>query len=155
MSSVGLLLHSLQHGLRLLAAPHEDDAFDRVVVLLKPNSPSRGSMADLHLADIADADRHAFVGADDDVLDVLGIADQADAAHVIELAALRVETAAGVGIVVRQRLHHLRHGQVVAVKPRGIEQHLVLHGGAAEAGIVRHAGHGLIGALDHPVLDGL
>ena len=50
---------------------------------------------------------------------------------------------------------HLRHGEVVAVDFGGIEQHLILHDRAAETGIVRDAGHGLVGALDHPVFIGL
>ena len=43
---------------------------------------------------------------------------------------------------------------MVAVKPRGIEQHLILHDGAAESGIIGHSAHLLVLALDHPVFKG-
>ena len=38
---------------------------------------------------------------------------------------------------------------------RGIEQHLILHRRAAKAGIVGHARHRAVGALDDPVLNRL
>ena len=76
------------------------------------------------------------------IADVLERVEPAQAAHVIELAALRIETAAGVAVVGGERALHLRHRQADAGDLRRIEQHLVLHGAAAEAGIVRHAGHG-------------
>ena len=84
-----------------------------------------------------------------------GVTDAADAGHVIELAALRIEAAAGIGIVGGQRGFHLRHRQAGAGHFGGIEQHLILHVAAAEAGIVRHAGHRAIGRLDDPVFKGL
>ena len=54
-----------------------------------------------------------------------------------------------------QLLHHLRHGDAVGEQLVGVQQHLVLHGGAAEAGIVRHALNGAVVPLQHPVLDDL
>ena len=61
-------------------------------------------MADFHVADILDADGHAVIAADHDVPDVVGIAHQADTAHVIELATLRIESAARVGVIRGQRV---------------------------------------------------
>ena len=69
------------------------------------------------------------------------------------MAALRIESAARVGVVHRELLKHLRHGDVIAVEPRRIEQHLILHHRAAEAGIIRDAGDLFVGALDHPVFE--
>ena len=77
--------------------------------------------------------------ADHDVADVLRVFDQSQAANVVELAALRIEAAAGVGVVGAQLLEDLRNRDAVGEQPVGIEQHLILHGGAAEAGIVGHA----------------
>ena len=81
------------------------------------------------------------------------VANQAEAAHVVKLAALRIKSAAGVGVVDGELLDDLRDGDVIAVEPRRIEQHLILHHRAAEAGIVRHARHLLVLALDHPIFD--
>ncbi len=152
---VGLGLDRLEHVLRLLAAQHEDDAFDRVIVLLIAELAEARRVADLDRADVLHANGHAIIGADNNVTDVFGVAHQAEAAHVIELAALRVESAAGVGVVGGERVNDLRNGEVIAVKARGIEQHLILHDRAAEAGVVGDAVHRAIGALDDPVLEGL
>ena len=83
------------------------------------------------------------------------IANQADAADVVELPALRVKSAAGVGVVDAERCSTVRNGDVIAVKSRGIEQHLILHHRAAEAGIVRDSRHLLVLPLDDPVFVGL
>ena len=44
-----------------------------------------------------------------------------------------------------------RNGDVIAIEPRGIEQHLILHHRPAESGIVGHARHLLVFPLNHPV----
>ena len=152
---LGLRFDALQHILRLLAAPHHDDAFDGVIRLVEAEFAQARSVPDGHVADIADAHRHSVLRAHDDVADVRGIANQAEAANVVELAALRIESAAGVGVVDRELLHHGRHGDVVGVESCRIEQHLILHHGAAETGVVRNARHLLVFALDHPVFVGL
>ena len=155
MISLVFFFDALEDVLRLLAGEHEDDAFDPVVIVLETEFAQARRVADGDLADVADAHRHAVVVSHDDVADVFGLGHQPESAHVEELRALRIKTAAGVGVVGGQRIQHLRQGNVVAVKLGGIEQHLVLHHRAAEAGIVGHAGHGLVGALDHPVFVGL
>ena len=40
---------------------------------------------------------------------------------------------------------------MIPVEPRGIEQHLILHNGAAESGIIGHTAHLFVFALDHPI----
>ncbi len=44
---------------------------------------------------------------------------------------------------------------MISINPGGIEQHLILHGGAAESGVVGDTRNGAVSPLDHPVLDGL
>ncbi len=85
--------------MRLLAAAHEDHAFDGIVILLEAKLAEPRRVADRHVANVPDANRHAVVAADDDVSDVVGIADQTDAAYVVELPALGVESAAGIGVI--------------------------------------------------------
>ncbi len=149
----GLGFDALQHVLRLLAAQHHDDAFDGVVILVESELAQARRVADGDFADVAYAHRHAILRADDHAADVLHVLDQAQAAHVIKLAALRIKSAAGVGVVHGKLLDHLRDGDVIAVEPRGIEQHLILHHGAAEAGIIGDAAHLLVLALDHPIFE--
>src|SRR6185437_14013722 len=101
---LGLRFHSLQHILGLFAAPHQDHAFDRVVNVVEAELPQTRRVPDDHLADVADVYGHAILRAHDDVPDVIGVADQADAANIIKLSTLRIETAAGVGVVGGQLL---------------------------------------------------
>ena len=152
---LGLGLDALQDVLGLFAGSHQDDAFHGVILFLEAELAQARRDADLHPADILHQHRRAVVHRQHDIADVLQRGDAADAAHVIELAALRIETAAGIGVVGGERGFHLRHRQAGAGDLGGIEQHLVLHRAAAEAGIVGHAGHRSEGRLDHPVLEGL
>ena len=67
---LGLRFDALQHVLRLLAAPHHDDALDGVIGLVESEFAQARGVADGHFADVADAHRHAILRADDDVADV-------------------------------------------------------------------------------------
>ena len=98
-----------QNHLRLLADAHQDDAFHRIVLLHVAELAEPRRVADLHLRDILHIDRNAALLLQHDVADVRRVAHQAQAADVVELAALRIEAAAGVGVVVAQLLRHLRH----------------------------------------------
>ena len=100
-----------------------------------------------------DRHRDAVVRRDDDVADVLERLHQAEAADVVELAALRVEAAARVRVVVRELLDDLRHRHAVRHQPVRIELHLVLHRLAAQAGVVGDALNGAVAPLEHPVLE--
>ena len=149
---LGLGLHSLQDVLCLLAAKHEDHALNRVVILLITELAESRRMADHDVANVLDANRNAVAGADDDVANIAGVTHQSNAAHVIKLPTLGVKSTSRIGIIGAQCVHDCRNGQVVAINSRGIEQHLVLHGGAAESGIIGHTGDGPVSPLDHPVL---
>src|SRR5271167_1521360 len=111
----GLGLDSFEDVLGLLPAKHQDDAFDGIVILLKAELSETRRVADGYVSDIFYADRHAFVGAHNYVSNIVGVADQADTADVIELSALRIESAAGICVVRRQGCGHLRDGQVISV----------------------------------------
>src|SRR5512146_2786936 len=84
----GFFLYPLEHGLGLLAAPHEDDAFHGVIVFFETEFTQAGSVPDHHLADVLDADGRALAAAHHDVPNVFRVAHQAQAANVVELAAL-------------------------------------------------------------------
>ena len=71
--------------------------------------PWRGTALTVTRGEIADQQRRAAVLADDDVADVVGRAQQADAADQILLVALLQVAAAGVGVSLPQRVEHLLH----------------------------------------------
>ena len=106
-------------------------------------------------ADVLDERRNAVVHRDDDVADVVQRREPAEAADVVELAAFRIESAAAVAVVRAERALDLLRRQPRAGEAILVEQHLVLHRPAAEAGIVRDAGHRPELRLDRPVLERL
>ena len=156
---LGFLLDAAEDVLGLLAAAHQDDAFDGVVVVfvffLEAEDAEARRVAHDYLADVFHADRDAVVAADDDFADVVGGFEQAETAHVVELAALGVKAAAGVGVVGLQSVEDLRDREMEVVELRGIELDVVLHRRAAETGIVGDAGNAAVGALDDPVFEGV
>ena len=145
-------LDALQHGLGLLAAAHQDHAFHRVVHLVETEFTEPRRVPDGHVAHVANAHRDAVLCSHDDARDIRLVANQPQPAHVVELAALRIKSAAGIGVVDSKLRHHLRHRDVIAIQARRIEKHLILHHRAAESRIVRHASHLLVLPLDHPIL---
>ena len=104
---IGLGFHALEDVLRLLPAKHENDALNRIVVLLITEFAQPRRMADHDLANVLDSDRYAIVAADHDVPDIAGVAHQSNAAHVIKLATLGVEPTACIGVIRGQCRHRL------------------------------------------------
>src|ERR1700730_17213428 len=152
---VRFLFDAGKHVLGLVAAKHQNNAFHHVIIILKAELSQARRVADPDFADIANAHRNAVVVAHDDVAYVRGVLYQAQAAHVEKLASLRIEAAPGVGIIGLKGRQNRRDGDVIAVNLGGIEQHLVLHYGAAKSRIVRHSRNRFISALNHPILEGL
>ena len=93
---LGFCFNSFQDVLRLLPTQHENDAFDRIVIFLEAEFAQARRVPDGDISDIAHPDGHALVGADHDVANVIGVAHQPDAANVVELSALRIESAASI-----------------------------------------------------------
>ena len=151
----GHRLHALQDHLGLLADPHQDDPFHCVRLPHEPELPQSRRVSDRHLGQVVNEDRNPALRRHHDVADILGVAHQPQAADVIELAALRIKPAARVGIVAGQLLRNLRDAHAVGEQLVGVEQHLVLHGRAAQSGFVRHALDRTVLPVQHPVVDGL
>ena len=82
-------------------------------------------------------------------------AHEPDDAHVDLLHARLDEAAAGVHVVVGKLLLHLADGEAVGDELVGVDPHLVLPRGTAEARHVDHVRHGLELLHEHPVLQGL
>ena len=67
---LGFFFHTLQNVLGLLAAEHHDDAFDRVIVLVKSELAQAWSVADHNVAHISNVHRDAVLRTDDHFADV-------------------------------------------------------------------------------------
>ena len=100
----GQVLHALQNHLRLFAHPHEDDAFDGVVLAHIAELAETHGVADLDLGHVLHVDGNAAPRRQHDVADVLGVPDEAQAADVVELPPLGVKAAAGVRVIGAQLL---------------------------------------------------
>src|SRR3954469_7595861 len=155
VQNVGLLFDALEYFLGLLAATHQDHAFHGVVVFLKSEFAEAGSVANHHFAYIFHPNWNALVAAYDYVADIALVAQQAKSANVEELPTLGIESTARVRIIGGQSIDYLRNREVISVQPGRIHQHLVLHGFAAQAGIVGHAGNRFVSALQRPIFDDL
>ena len=146
-------LDRLQHLGRILAFAHEDDAGDDFVVIVHPYRALPRNRADIDGGNIADQQGRPAVLSQNDVADVVGGAQQADAADQILLIALLQVTAARVRISLPQRREDLLHGNVVGLKLGQIQTDLVLFQKSAQADHVGHAGRQLQVARDRPILD--
>ena len=151
---LGLRLNPLQDVLGFFARAQQDDTLHGVVLLLVAEFTQARGDADGDAADVPHQHRGAVMHRQHHVADVLHGDQASHAAHVIELAALRIESAAGVGIVGREGALHLLHRQADRRNPDRIEQYLILHGAAAKPRIIRHSGNGLVLGFDGPVLEG-
>src|SRR5579862_6666496 len=150
-----LRLHGLEDVLGLLAPQHQDHALNRVIVLHVAELAQARRVPYRDVTNVFNADGNSVVTAHDDIANVFGVSYQPQTAHVIELSALLVESAARVGVIRSQCIDDLRHGEVIPIEAGGIKQHLILHHRTAEAGVVGHALDGAIFALNHPVFEGL
>src|ERR1039458_2875728 len=87
----GFFFDALQHILRLLAAPHHDDALDGIIRFVEPEFAQAWGVPDGDLSDVSNAYRGAVLRTHYDVANIRGVVDQAEASDVIELIALRSE----------------------------------------------------------------
>src|SRR6202011_891324 len=74
----GCCLYTLEHGLRLFAAAHEDHAFDGVIGFVETEFAEARCMADGDLANIAHPHGHAILIANDDASDVRLVTNQSE-----------------------------------------------------------------------------
>ena len=151
----GHRVDAFEDDLRLLADSHQDHAFDGIVLMHVPELAEADGVSDLNLGDVLDIHRDSVVCSDDNIPDIFDVLDQAEATNVIELPTLRIEPASGIGVVVAELVDDLLDGDTVGKEALGIEQHLVLHSSAAEAGIVGNALNRPVAPLEYPIFDSL
>ena len=144
-----------QYILGLLALAHQDDAFHRVIRVLEAKlaQPWRG--ADDDPPDVLQQHGRAVVHGQHHVADILQRVQPTQPTHVVKLPALRVEPAAGIAVVGRQRRFNLGYRQADGSDFGLIQQHLILHGAAAKTRVIGHARHGAVLRRDDPILQRL
>ena len=75
-------------GLRQVAAvAHEHDALNHVVLVVRADDSEAGRMADGHLGDVSNPNRHPLQFGDDHLPDIVERTDEPDAAYVKRLLA--------------------------------------------------------------------
>src|SRR5260221_4861571 len=102
---------------------------------------------------IPDKGRAARVHRAQDVADIFERLKAAEPPNVVKLAALGIESAATIAVVRGQRAFDLLRRKPRASEAILVEEHLILHGAAAEAGIVGDASRGSELRLNRPVLE--
>src|SRR5262249_48279824 len=136
-----------------LAPPHEDDSFDGLGVEVTGDDPAPGKGADRDPRDVADADRDAAAGRNDDLLDVAAVGEGAEAAHDVLLLAVLDVVPARVRVRAAERGEDLLQRDTVSLELPRIDLDMVLLHEAAERDDVGDAGHLLQVPLHHPVLE--
>ena len=140
----------IEGGVGLGALAEQDDAFDHIfivdhgAVFAANGLPelSETNLGRLHDdGDVADADGRSIHALDDGGGNVVGGLHEADGAHVERLLAAFDESAAGVGVVIGERLLDLGQRQSVGDQFAGIDLHLIFAGRAAEDVDVDYVGH--------------
>ena len=136
-----LLFHAFQNRLRLFAGTHQDHTFHCIILIVEAELPQARCVSDHNGSDVLHQDRCAVLHGDHHVADVLGRVESAQAANVVELAALGVESATRVAVIRVQCGRKRCHGDSRAGKLGWINQHLILHRLAADGRHVRNARH--------------
>ena len=147
-----LSLHAVDHIDGADAVAGHDHAADGLVRSLDQRRGSEG-IANLHLGHLLDEDRHAALGADDDVLDVTDIFDETEAAHDRPAAARLDDVAADVSVAPRDGVDDGRERDLVGAQACGIDVDLVLPHRAPDAGDFGDAGHRVELVADEPILE--
>ena len=162
------LFHRVHHVAPAGPFEHQDDAGDGFALAVHGHGSLAQFRADFHFGKIAHIDRRVVrrflftrlftagsraARGDDDILDVANVFDQADAAHHVLLGLVLDEVAAGVGVVLFQRLENLLQRDVERREPVGVHDDLVLLDQPAEGIYLGDARHGAKQRTHDVILD--
>src|ERR1051326_6395491 len=109
------------------------------MLVLKTKDAEARSVADFNVADVLDSNGSPVIAGDDYFTVFFRGFDETETSHVIKLAALGIESATGIGVVCLESDYHLNDWDMEVIEAAGIEKNVILHGGAAEAGVVGNA----------------
>src|SRR5262249_26792193 len=116
-------LHAVDDGAGVLAGQEHDDGGDGLAAAVSGGGPLANHGGELDVGDVADVDRRAAgVGVEDDLLQLLERAHEADAADDAELAVALEVAAAGVAVVAADGLEDAvdadpARGEALRVEP--------------------------------------
>ena len=136
-----LLAHLGQHLGGVGVALEQHDAFHHVGLIVVLHLAQTLHVPDFHFGNIAHAHRHAIVGVDHHVADVVHRLQQAHAAHDELLLAIAQQVAAGVVVGVADGRDELRQRDAVRLQFRRRWDDVVLLHLAAEGADIGHALH--------------
>src|SRR5215471_7016403 len=142
-------------GQALLAAPHQDDPLNDVVLLVPAGDSEPRLVSDDDLGDVAEKHGVAACCREHRVADVAHRANEPDPAHDCRLLADIDGVAAHVDVAVVQRLQNLRQRQAIGHEFVAIDLDFERLGLAAPAGHVDDARYGAKAAGNDPILQGL
>ena len=146
-------VEGVEHDRRILPAPHEHDALDRLGIPVARHDAATGHGADGHARHVADADRRPAPGRDHDVLDVLAAGQRAESAHDVLFVAVLDVVPPRVRVRAAERVEHLPERQAARLQLLRGHLDLVLLDEAAERHHVGNPRHLLQVPLHHPILD--
>src|SRR5271166_359802 len=148
------LLDRLDDFERISTVADDDDATDGLLATVVQHPPTE-LRTELYGCNIAHVDGRSVRSGQDDVLDVIHSANQANAAHhvfgVIDLHHLRAD----VVVAAFDGVEDFTHWDVVGAQLHRIDIDLILADEAADAGDLRHTRYGVELILDEPVLNGV
>ena len=139
----------------LLAATHQHDALDDVVIRIVAGDAEARLLPDRDGGHVTDQHRIAVALRQHRVAQVLDRANKPDAPHHRRLRADIDGVAADIDVAVVQRLQQLRQGQPIGNELVEIDLELECLGLAAPSDDVDDSRHRAEAALQHPVLQGL
>ncbi len=150
------ILHGLVHGhgdvAGIFSHPHEDQAENDLPLALSRRPSAADGVAEFDVGNVPDADGDALDRGDDDIGDLVDVADQADPLNEVHVAGPVDRPAADVLVVLPKGLDHFVERQMILGELHGLHLNLVLLGQATQSVDLRHARHASQAWADHPVL---
>ncbi len=134
-------------------ADDDDTSHDILTVFVEHAAAEFWSQVDIR--DIANVDRRARAGGEDDVLNIRRRANQANSPDCHLLVAGFNDLRTNVRVATSNTLDDAAQGDVVGAQLNGINVDLILAYPTADARHFGHAGHRIQLVLDEPVLQGM
>jgi hypothetical protein len=145
-------LHALDRRAAVAALAQQHQPGDRFARAVGGHRPVAGECAEAHLGQVADVYRCAVAGRDRHGADAVGVAQLTEGAHQQDLLVAIDAVAAGIAVVLLERLFQVIEIEPVGAQRLGARDDLERAHLAAQRIDVGHAGHGAQPRTDHPVL---
>ena len=139
----------------LLAAAHQNDAFDDIVVVVLAGNAEARLMPDDNRRNVSNQNRIAFGLRQHGIVDVIARPYQPDTPHNCRLRAQIDDISADIQVASAQRLQQLRQGQPVGDELIEVDLQFKCLGFPPPANDIHDPGHGAKAALQNPILKSL